>query len=101
MDDAGIGVLILGGLALFGLILFGAFMFALEQRQKVVDVLHFKEGSVALLIGGKHVGTLGTIEKYKPVRNPKENLVDFKEGFSTVRSNVFVVGKETSEVTLP
>jgi small subunit ribosomal protein S4e len=70
-------------------------------EQKINGMLPFKKGSVALLIGGKHVGELGTIEKYEVLRNPKENLVHFIEGFSTVKKHVFVVGKEKTEVPLP
>jgi len=69
--------------------------------QKIITAFTLKGGNVALLIGGKHVGELGSIEKYDKVRNPMENLVHFKEGFSTVKKHVFVVGKEKTEVPFP
>jgi small subunit ribosomal protein S4e len=70
-------------------------------EQKIVGAFPFKEGSMALMIGGKHVGEKGTIEKYVVVRNPKDNIVYFKEGFNTVKRHVFIIGKTRPEVILP
>jgi len=70
-------------------------------EQKIVKDIPLKPGYMALLIGGKHVGELGTIEEYREVRNPKENLVYFREGFSTIKTHVFVIGKDKPEVSLP
>ncbi|MCK5547765.1 MAG: 30S ribosomal protein S4e [Thermoplasmata archaeon] len=69
--------------------------------QKIIDAYSLEKGNTAFLIGGKHVGELGLIEKYDIVRNPKENIVGFREGFSTVKKHVFMVGREKPEVTLP
>lgn len=69
--------------------------------QKVLGTYEFKEGNLAYLIGGSHIGQLGTIQKIEITRSPKPNHVIFKEDFSTVKNYVFMVGKETAEISLP
>jgi small subunit ribosomal protein S4e len=59
-----------------------------------------EKGNVALLIGGSHPGSLQTIESYQVRRGSAPNLVTFKEGFSTIKENVFVVGEKTPEIKL-
>lgn len=68
--------------------------------QKIMKSLKLEKGCVALLIGGSHPGTLQTIESYQIRRGSAPNLVTFKEGFSTVKENVFVVGEKTPEIKL-
>jgi small subunit ribosomal protein S4e len=70
-------------------------------EQKIIASYPFNVGSIALMIGGQHVGETGTIEKYVKVRNPKANIVHFREGFSTVKRHVFVIGKTSPEVYVP
>ena len=69
--------------------------------QKILDNYPLEKGNVAMIIGGKHSGQIGTIEKYTVVRGPKSNLVEFSEGFSTIKDHVFVVGKTKPEITIP
>ncbi|UCE73480.1 MAG: 30S ribosomal protein S4e [Methanomassiliicoccales archaeon] len=69
--------------------------------QKILDYYPLAEGNVAMIIGGKHSGQIGTIENYVVIRGPKPNVVEFKEGFSTLREHVFVVGKKSPEITVP
>ena len=69
--------------------------------QKILDYYPMEKGNVAMIISGKHSGQIGTIEDYKVVRGPKPNLVEFSEGFSTIKDNVFVVGKKKPEITVP
>jgi small subunit ribosomal protein S4e len=69
--------------------------------QKILATYPFKEGSIALMVGGQHVGETATIEKYVKVRNPKANIVHFREGFSTVWKHVFVIGKDKPEIFVP
>ena len=68
--------------------------------QKIVKSFKMDKGNLALLIGGSHPGTLQTIEEYRIRRGSGSNLVSFKEGFSTVKENVFVVGDKVPEVKL-
>jgi small subunit ribosomal protein S4e len=68
--------------------------------QKVLKTLKLEKGSLALVTGGSHPGTIQTIENYQIRRGSAPNLVTFKEGFSTVKENVFVVGEKAPEIRL-
>jgi small subunit ribosomal protein S4e len=70
-------------------------------EQKILGVHEFKEGNIAYMTGGTHIGQLGTVEALIVTRSSAPNLVKFKDGFSTVRDYVFIVGGESSEITLP
>jgi len=69
--------------------------------QKVLGHYELAVGASALITGGKHVGELGHVLQVQLTRNPRANVVTFKEGFSTDIDKVFVVGKETPEVKVP
>lgn len=69
--------------------------------QKILASYALEKGNVAIIIGGRHSGQIGTIENYNVIRGPKPNVVEFKEGFSTIKDHVFVVGKKTPEITVP
>lgn len=69
--------------------------------QKVLGHYELAAGAAALITGGKHVGELGHVLQVQLTRNPRANVVTFKEGFSTDVDKVFVVGKEAPEVKVP
>ncbi len=69
--------------------------------QKVLDSFDLAEGVTALVTGGQHVGELVHVLSVQKTRNPRANVVTFKEGFSTDIDKVFVVGKGTAEVRVP
>jgi small subunit ribosomal protein S4e len=69
--------------------------------QKVLGRLPFAVGHLAYVAGGSHVGELARIEKVEVLNSPQPNRVQFKEGFSTVKQFVFVVGEATPQITLP
>jgi small subunit ribosomal protein S4e len=68
--------------------------------QKVLKSFKLEKGNLALVTGGSHPGTVQTIESYRVRRGSASNLVSFKEGFSTVKENVFVVGDKAPEIKL-
>jgi small subunit ribosomal protein S4e len=68
--------------------------------QKVVDHLPLAPGSLAYVAGGSHVGELARVERVEVRNSSQPNLVHFKEGFSTVKEYVFVVGQTAPEVTI-
>jgi len=68
--------------------------------QKVVDHLPLAAGALAYVAGGSHVGELARVERVEVRNSSQPNLVHFKEGFSTVKEYVFVVGQAAPEVTL-
>jgi len=70
-------------------------------QQKVLGTLPMAEGNIALLTGGQHAGELVHVARVERTRNPRANLVHFKEGYSTIVDYVFVVGTETPEIRVP
>ncbi len=70
-------------------------------EQKILRHLPLKEGSKAIITGGKHGGSLGVIKKYEVIKGTQSNIVTFEEGFRTIKDYVFVVGTDTPEVKLP
>jgi small subunit ribosomal protein S4e len=68
--------------------------------QKVLEHLVLRPGALAYLAGGSHVGELARVEKVEVRNSPQPNLVHFKEGFSTIKEYVFVVGEQAPAVTL-
>jgi small subunit ribosomal protein S4e len=68
--------------------------------QKVVEHLPLKAGALAFVAGGSHVGELARVERIEVRNSPQPNLVHFKEGFSTVKEYVYVVGEASPAITL-
>lgn len=68
--------------------------------QKVVEHIPLAAGALAYVAGGTHVGELARVERVEVRNSSQPNLVHFKEGFSTVKEYVFVVGQSAPEVTL-
>ena len=69
--------------------------------QKIMKAFKLEKGNMAFLIGGSHPGTIQTIEDYQIKRGSASNIVTFKEGFGTVKENVFVIGDKAPEIRTP
>ena len=69
--------------------------------QKVVEHYELDKGAPVLVTGGQHVGQIAHVLEIQRTRNPRANIVTFKEGFSTDIDKVFVVGKEASSIKTP
>ncbi|HZY91387.1 MAG TPA: 30S ribosomal protein S4e [Thermoplasmata archaeon] len=69
--------------------------------QKVLGHLALAAGSLAYLSGGSHVGEVARVERIEVRNSPQPNLVHFKEGFSTIKEYVYVIGETTPQITLP
>jgi len=69
--------------------------------QKILGVHEFKQGNTAYLIGGSHIGQIGTIDETEITKSSAQNIVKFKDGFSTIMDYVFVVGEKSSDIALP
>lgn len=69
--------------------------------QRILEVIPFEKGNVALLRGGQHVGELGHLEEEKVERSAKPNVIHFREGFNTVKPYVFIVGRKEPQISLP
>lgn len=70
-------------------------------KQSVLATFPMEPGATVLLIGGQHVGEIGRVERVERTRNPRANVVHFREGFSTDVTKVFVIGKATPEIPIP
>jgi small subunit ribosomal protein S4e len=69
--------------------------------QKVLGHLPLAPGQLAYVAGGSHVGQLARVERIEVLNSPQPNRVHFKEGFSTVKEYVFIVGDTAPQITLP
>jgi small subunit ribosomal protein S4e len=69
-------------------------------EQKVVEHLPLRPGVLAFVAGGSHVGELARVEKVEVRNSSQPNLVHFKEGSSTIKEYVYVVGETTPAVTI-
>jgi small subunit ribosomal protein S4e len=69
--------------------------------QKVLGKYPLEKGFMALLTAGSHVGEVRKVKGYLVSHNPKANMVEFEDGGSTVKQNVFIVGKDSPDVKLP
>jgi len=70
-------------------------------KQKVVGHLPLTAGHLAYVSGGSHVGEVARVDRIEVRNGPQPNLVHFKEGFSTVKEYVFVIGDTAPQITLP
>lgn len=68
--------------------------------QKILDVLPFDKGSMAMITNGKHAGEIAEIEDTEITRSSRPNVVKLK-GFSTIKPYVFPVGKDKPLIKLP
>jgi len=65
--------------------------------QKVVSVLPLEKGSRVMLIGGKHVGSLGVIETITDTKVFFKSLTD-DQTYETLKTYVYVTGKDKDSV---
>lgn len=69
--------------------------------QKVIESYDYKEGMMALITGGKHIGEIGTIDECEVIRGSQPNFVHFESGISTIEKYTFIIGKETPVIEIP
>ncbi len=69
--------------------------------QKILEVYKLEKGNIALITGGSHRGEISFIEEVVRDNATKNPPVIFRDGFRTVKKNVFVIGKKKSEIALP
>ena len=62
--------------------------------QSVSSHLEMKNGALAYLTGGSHIGETAVIQEQEVKRSSKPNETTF-EGFGTITDYVFVIGKES------
>lgn len=69
--------------------------------QKVVTHLPLAPGQLAYVAGGSHVGEVARVDRVEVRNSSQPNLVHFKEGFSTVKEYVYVIGETSPQISLP
>lgn len=68
--------------------------------QTIVRHIPLAPGQLAFLAGGSHVGETARVERVEVRNSSQPNLVHFKEGFSTIKEYVFIVGETSPQVTI-
>lgn len=68
------------------------------ETNKIVADYPLAENAVVLVISGRHIGAVETVDKYTVVNRPTENTITFKDNSETVKKNVFVIGSGKSEL---
>jgi small subunit ribosomal protein S4e len=69
--------------------------------QKVLQRIALSPNALVYISGGSHVGEIARVEKVEVVPSSQPNRVHLKEGFSTIKDYIFVVGTDTPLVQLP
>jgi len=74
---------------------------SIPQKQ-VVKHLEYKVGNLAMIVGGKHTGEIGTIKEINTVRSSKHNTVAIsgEYDFETIEDYVVVIGETEPEIKL-
>jgi small subunit ribosomal protein S4e len=70
--------------------------------KEIVKHIPYREGSLAMIVGGSHTGEIGTIGAIHTVRSSGSNTVSISgdRDFDTVEDYVFVVGENEPEITI-
>ena len=68
----------------------------------VVKHIKYEVGNLALIIGGKHTGEVGTIKEINTVKSSKNNTVTIsgETEFETIEDYVFVIGESKPEISI-
>ncbi len=72
--------------------------------QKILGTFTLAQGATAFLTGGAHAGETAKVDAEEVTKSSKENLINLSSGdqsYATIKSYVFVIGKEKSEIELP
>jgi small subunit ribosomal protein S4e len=71
--------------------------------KKILQHIKYEVGNLALIIGGKHTGKIGSIKAINTVRSSNPNTVQITgedEEFTTVEDYVVVIGTTKPEIKL-
>lgn len=71
-------------------------------EKKIEDRIEFKEGNIAVVVGGKHSGQTGKIKAIHMVRSSRPNRVVIAgvEDFETIADYVFMIGRDKAAIAL-
>ncbi|WP_292485674.1 30S ribosomal protein S4e [Methanohalobium sp.] len=71
--------------------------------KNIVNHLEYKEGNLAMIVGGKHTGEIGTIKTITKTRSSEDNTVEISGqnyDFETIEDYVVVIGEDKPEINL-
>jgi len=70
--------------------------------KEIADVIEFKEGNLAMVVGGSHSGEVGTIKEIEVVRSSRPNrvIISGKNDFETTIDHVFMIGRDKPAIKL-
>lgn len=68
--------------------------------QKILDAYQFKQGNLAYMIGGRHVGQVSSVVKFESAKNPEPVVVTLSDGYNTIKDNLFIIGNKSPELSL-
>jgi small subunit ribosomal protein S4e len=73
------------------------------KENKIDDVYKFEKGTISIIIGGKHIGEIASIDEIQVTASSKPNLAKMKgeNEFSTIAHHVFPIGKTKPAINLP
>ena len=71
-------------------------------EKKIEDRIEFKEGNLAVVVGGKHSGQTGKIKAIHVVRSSRPNrvVISGEEDFETIADYVFMIGRDQPAIAL-
>jgi small subunit ribosomal protein S4e len=70
--------------------------------KKIEDRIEFKEGNLAVVVGGKHSGQTGRIKAIHVVKSSRPNrvVISGEKEFETIVDYIFMIGKEQPAIGL-
>ncbi len=71
-----------------------------SKDRKIIKHIPYKQGNLAMIIGGEHSGEIGKIKQIRKVRGSGTNMVAIsnEQEFETIEEYVFVIGESTPEI---
>jgi small subunit ribosomal protein S4e len=71
-------------------------------EKKIEDRIEFKEGNLAVVVGGKHSGQTGRIKAIQVVESSRPNriIIAGKDEFETIVDYVFMIGRDQPAISL-
>ncbi|MDY0266098.1 MAG: 30S ribosomal protein S4e [Methanimicrococcus sp.] len=71
--------------------------------KQILQKVEYKVGNLAIIIGGRHSGTVGTLKEIKIIRSSKNNVVMISgtdSDIETIENYVFVIGEDKPVINL-
>lgn len=71
--------------------------------QKIIKHIKLEKNNIGLITHGKHEGKIGKIKEIHIIKNLQKNKINIttdKKDIETLKKNIFVIGKDKSEITI-